>query len=140
MPIGLAPYININLLTPLYCQILLPHSGQKTVTVSKKSFEKLNKLYVTERTKQPNLSFASFISESALVELERRKILREAQLVSLIGFGDDSVILKDARKENQLIEVQIRDKKLKCITEGRSDCIHVGFALALPEVRKALNK
>ena len=67
-------------------------------------------------------------------------ILREAQLVSLIGFGDDNVILKDARRENQLIEVQIKAKKLKCLTEGKFDCIQVGFALALPEVRKALNK
>lgn len=140
MHLSVAPYININLLTPKQYLYSLPHSGQKTVTVSRKTFERLNKSYAAQRTKQPNLSFASFISESALIELERRKILREAQLVSLIGFGDDNVILKDARKENNLIEVQIRDKKLKCITEGKFDCIHVGFALALPEVRKALNK
>ncbi len=77
----------------------MPHSGQKTVTVSKQTFERLNKIYKEEKTKQPNLSFASFVSESALIELERRKIVREAQLISLVGFGDDSVILKDVRKE-----------------------------------------
>lgn len=96
--------------------------------------------YQLEITKQPNLSFASFIAESAVIELERRQILKEAQLISLVGFGEDSVILKDAKKENKLIEVQIRDKRLKCTTEDKFDCIHVGFALALPEVRKALNK
>jgi len=58
----------------------------------------------------------------------------------LVGFGEDTVILKDAKKVNRLIEVQIRDKKAKCITEDKFDCIHVGFALALPEVRQALNK
>ncbi len=93
-----------------------------------------------EVAKQPSLSFASFIAESAIVELERRQILREAQLISLVGFGEDIVILKDAKKENRLIEVQIRDRRLKCITEDKFDCIHVGFALALPEVRKALDK
>jgi hypothetical protein len=67
-------------------------------------------------------------------------MLREAQLISLIGFGDDSVILKDVRKDGRLIEVQIRNKSLKCLYDNNSDCIHVGFALALPEVRKVLNK
>ncbi|HET7149235.1 MAG TPA: hypothetical protein VFI73_12130 [Candidatus Nitrosopolaris sp.] len=74
------------------------------------------------------------ISESALIELERRKILKEAQFISLIGFGDDAVILKDLRKDGRLIEVQVRNRNVKCISEDKFDCIHVGFALALPEV------
>lgn len=118
----------------------MPQRGQKTITVSGKTLKKLEHKYQLERTKQPNLSFASFIAESAIIELERRQILKEAQLISFVGFGEDSVILKDAKKENRLIEVQIRDKRLKCITEDKFDCIHVGFALALPEVRKALDK
>jgi hypothetical protein len=72
--------------------------------------------------------------------LERRKILREAHFISLIGFADDAVILKDVRKDGRLIEVQIRNNYLKCLHDNNSDCIHVGFALALPEVRKILNK
>ena len=83
---------------------------------------------------------SSINTTNIIIELERRQILQEAQLISLVGFGEDSVILKDAKKENRLIEVQIRNRRLKCITEDRFDCIHVGFALALPEVRKALDK
>jgi hypothetical protein len=74
------------------------------------------------------------------MELERRKILREAQFISLVGFGDDAVILKDVRKDGRLIEVQIKNRNLKCLSEDKFDCIQVGFALALPEVRKILNK
>jgi hypothetical protein len=118
----------------------LPKPGQKTITVSGKSLSELEHKYSIEKTKHPNLSFAAFVSESALIELERRRILREAQFISLIGFNDDGVILKDMRKNGRLIEVQVRNKNLKCITEDTFDCIHVGFALALPEVRKALNK
>ena len=118
----------------------MPQPGQKTVTVSGKVLAQLEDNYKREKTKRPNLSFAAFVSESALIELERRKILREAQFISLIGFGDDSVILKDVRKDGKLIEVQIRSKNLKCLYDDSSDCIHVGFALALPEVRKVLNK
>jgi len=123
-----------------YYIYLLPQKGQKTVTVSGKVLSKLEGIYKLEKVKRPNLSFASFISESALIELERRNILREAQQISVIGFGDDSVILKDVRKIDRFIEVQVRDRKLKCISDNKFDCIHVGFALALPEVRRALNK
>jgi hypothetical protein len=123
-----------------YYIYLLPQKGQKTVTVSGKVLSKLEGIYKLEKVKRPNLSFASFISESALIELERRNILREAQQISVIGFGDDSVILKDVRKIDRFIEVQVRNRKLKCISDNKFDCIHVGFALALPEVRRALNK
>jgi hypothetical protein len=108
--------------------------------VSGKDLAQLEDNYKREKVKRPNLSFAAFVSESALIELERRKILREAQFILLIGFGDDSVILKDVRKDGKLIEVQIRSKNLKCLHDDSSECIHVGFALALPEVRKVLNK
>ena len=118
----------------------MPQPGQKTVTISGKALTQLEDNYKLEKAKRPNLSFATFVSDSALIELERRKILREAQFISLVGFGDDAVILKDIRKSGRLIEVQIRNKNLRCISEDKFDCIHVGFALALPEIRKVLNK
>lgn len=118
----------------------MPKPGQKTITVSGRSLSELENKYATEKTKRPSLSFAAFVSESALIELERRRMLKEAQFISLMGFTDDTVILKDVRKNGRLIEVQIRNKNLKCISENSSDCIHVGFSLALPEVRKALSR
>ena len=118
----------------------MPQLGQKVITVSGKRLIQLQKIYEKEKIKQPNLKFATFIAESAIIELERRKILKEAQLLSLVGFGDDCVIIKDIRKPERLFEVQIRGNSLKCIGDDKSDCIHVGFSLALPEVRKALSR
>jgi len=120
--------------------LFMPKPGQKTVTVSGRALRELELKYEMERDKHPDLSFATFISESALIELERRKMLKEAQLISLIGFNDDTVILRDVRKGGRLIEVQIKNKNLKCLSEDTFDCIHVGFALALPEVGRALNR
>jgi hypothetical protein len=111
----------------------MPQPGQRTITFSGKVLKKLEEIYTLEKNKNPSLSFASFVSESALIELERRQILKEAPLISLIS-------LKYLRKNNRLIEVQIRNKNLKCISDDKFDCIHVGFTLALPEVRKALSK
>jgi hypothetical protein len=62
--------------------------------------------------------------------------LKEAQFISVIGFEDNILIVRDLRKAGQLIEVHIKNKK--CIADDDFDCIHVGFVLALPEVRMAL--
>jgi len=119
----------------------VPKSGQKTVTMSGKMLKQLEAKYEEEKVRRPNLSFAAFVSESALMELERKNILKEAQFISVVGFNDDILTLKDARKNNRFFEVQIKGRKLRCITDNNSsDCAHVGFALALPEVRKALNR
>ena len=72
------------------------------------------------------------------MELERRNILKEAQFISVIGFEDNILIVRDLRKAGQLIELHIKNKKLKCIADDDFDCKHVGLALALPEVRMAL--
>ena len=57
---------------------------------------------------------------------------------TVIGFEDNILIVRDLRKAGQLIEVHIKNKKLKCIADDDFDCIHVVFELALPEVRMAL--
>lgn len=136
---GYKHFLNVTFINLKNTNTILPQLGQKTITVSGKILKRLEELYNVEKTKNPNISFALFVSESALIEIERRQILKEAQLISLISLTEDTIILKDVRKKNRLVEVQIRNKNLKCITEEKFDCIHVGFALALPEVRKALN-
>ncbi len=118
----------------------MPREGQKSVTISGRRLRELEQNFGRERKKRPNLSFASFVSELALIELERRNMLREAAFISLAAQPDgNSILLRDSRKENKIFEVQIRhDKKLICIQDKDNECVHVGFALALPEVRKAL--
>ena len=117
----------------------MPQTGQKTITVSGKHLLELQKKYDLEREKHPGISFASFIAESALMELERRQLVREAAFISLIGMHDDMITLKDS-KTKRFVEVQIKNQKLKCLTDDSTNCIHVGFTFALPEVRKALGK
>lgn len=117
---------------------ILPQHGQKTITMSGKRLEKLEEKYKQEKNRHPTLSFSAFITESAIMELERRQILREAQFISLIGIHDNVVTLKDARNNEKFIEVQIGERKAKCLSDGTSDCIHVGFVYALPEVMRTL--
>jgi len=118
----------------------LPKPGQKTITISGDRLGKLEKKFEIEKSKRPSLTFTGFITEAALMELERQNLLREAQLISLIAENNGIITLKDFRKK-RFVEVQIKEDKIKCLdTECGSDCIHVGFTLALPEVRKQLKK
>lgn len=94
--------------------------------------------YQEEKNKRPTLSFAAFIAESALMELEHRRLIREAASISLVGLFDNTITLKDARNKERFVEVQIKEKSIKCLADNVDSCIHVGFALALPEVRKIL--
>jgi len=119
---------------------ILPNPGQKTITMSGKRLKELEQKYNIEKKKHPTVSFASFIAESALMELERRQIIREAFFISLIDIHEDVITLKDARNRDKFIEVQIKNNRIKCLTDNKQECIHVGFVLALPEVRKALKE
>lgn len=117
----------------------MPNAGQKTVTLSGEALRKLEARYERELKKTPGLAFAAFVADSALMELERRDMLRESGSISFVTFEDDMVILKDTRGQNsKFFEVQRKGKLLKCLTDDSMDCVHVGFALALPEVRRAL--
>lgn len=112
----------------------MPKPGQRSLTVSGDVLKKLNKAYKEERKKHPSLTFAGFISETALLELERRNILERSQYLSLIGFQDNILYLKDAKNLKNIIQVYLKDGSLYCENDDSFNCIHVGFALALPEV------
>lgn len=118
----------------------MPNIGQKTITMSGERLKELEEKYNLEKKSHPTLSFAAFVAESALMELERRQIIRNAPFISLVGIHDNIVTLKDARNREKFVEVQIKDKKIQCLSDEKSDCIHVGFVLALPEIRKALTE
>jgi len=119
--------------------MILPKTGQKTVTVSGEKLSRLEENYNQEKITRPSLTFAGFIAESALMELERRNMLREAAFISFIGENNGIVTLKDFIDDGKFIEVQITGENPVCIYHnGSKECIHVGFVLALPEVRKRL--
>jgi hypothetical protein len=119
----------------------LQKTPQKTITVTGEKLTKLEAKYNQEKASRPSLTFAGFIAESALMELERQNLLREAQFISFVGENNGIITLKDYRDDKQFIEVQVTDQGPICINDnGSKDCIHVGFVLALPEVRKRLPK
>lgn len=113
----------------------MPKTGQKTITVSGDKLVKLEAKYKQEKVRRPSLTFAGFVAESAVINLESQNLLREAAFISFIGENNGIITLKDAKRENRFVEVQIAEDGPICLDDDNSTkCIHVGFVLALPEV------
>ena len=84
-------------------------------------------------------SYAGFgLEQASIVELEKNKLLNQARFLSVIGYHYDILYLVDSRECQRIYEIQLFDKKLKCLYDNSDNCIHVNFASALYEVSKVL--
>ena len=87
-------------------------------------------------------SFSKYVNDLILETIEADEALSLAapyiEKSALIG---NSVLLKD-NKLGRMIEVQIDSKKrdLFCMFDKRTDCVHVGFACALPQVYAVMKR
>ena len=50
----------------------------------------------------------------------------------------NSIMIKD-NKIGRLVEVQVHGKELVCLYCKKNDCVHVGFAYAIPEVYRVMS-
>lgn len=116
----------------------MPQENQKTITMSGERLANLESKFKQTKSHQPGLSFASFVVDSALMELERKDLVSQALFISLVALQDNVVVLRDLRRDMEFVEVMIKDGSLVCRTCDDA-CVHVGFAWALPEVRRALS-
>src|SRR3989338_3745875 len=46
---------------------------------------------------------------------------------------DDKISIVDSKKR-KIIEVQLKDDDLFCLEDETNNCVHIGFALSLPEI------
>ena len=111
----------------------MPRTGQKSLTVSEKVFEEImqerQKLSTSSRT---DIGLNMFLEY--LISLHREWSKKMPRL-SKFGLYDNKVGIFDSKKR-QIIEIRIVDGELRCPTCESDECIHVGFALSLDEVRK----
>jgi hypothetical protein len=77
-----------------------------------------------------------YINTVLLEAIERDKFLQTyAPFLSKIGFEDNILFVRDA-KLGKTGEIYLRDRILYCNVCDSKDCIHIHYALALPETAK----
>jgi hypothetical protein len=84
-------------------------------------------------------TFNGFVNHILWHVIESDRVLRErAPYMSFVGFTDSGLAIKDERI-GRIVEVRIvPGGDMFCDLDQRNDCVHVGFAYAIPEVYMAM--
>ena len=93
-------------------------------------------------TRKGITSFAGYITSTLEEMMEKNEVFaRYAPFMQEFGFdeGTNTIYIKDNRT-NRIAGVTVREKSLTCDVDQRDDCVHVGFAYALPQVYKVMDK
>jgi hypothetical protein len=118
----------------------MPDRGFKTITVTERLYQQ-----VKERAKKENRSAARFVSEILETFLYvEEELSGHAPLLELISLDSNAVIVRD-KKKDRVVGVRSRASKsgrvgLYCELDKTGYCPHGAFAVALPQVRKAIRR
>jgi hypothetical protein len=77
-----------------------------------------------------------YVNSVLLEAIERDRFLQSyAPSLSKIGYEGSILFIRDARK-NETTEIYLRERALYCNVCDEKDCVHIHYALALPETAK----
>ncbi|MHB1868987.1 MAG: hypothetical protein ACYCPP_08585 [Nitrososphaerales archaeon] len=116
----------------------MPKEGFSAITIHSQVHDKAHSVY-QEKVKSGKIkgkSFSRYINDIILETVEADEMLSlAAPHIQLSALVDNSILLKD-NKLNRIVEVQVRgkEKDLFCVLDKRNDCVHTGFAYAIPQV------
>lgn len=112
-----------------------PGSRRKpTVAIKDEVYDKA-KAKATEK----GLTLVDYVNDIISQSIEKEAFLKSyAPYLEKISAGD-TIILRDT-KIKKIVEVYLKDSKLHCSNDENHDCIHVYYAMGLPEVGKLKKK
>lgn len=104
---------------------------EPTVAIRHAIYKKLH-----ERAEKQGTGLVSYVNDILASSLEKDEFLKMyAPHLSKKGIADNCLIIWDDMKK-RVAEVWLREQKLVCDLCQKDDCIHVHFALALPDIAK----
>jgi len=122
----------------------MPKEGFAVITIHSLANEKAHTRY-DQKVKAgeiKNKSFSRYVNDMIMETIEADEALSLAAPHLEVSALVDGSILLDDHKLSRLVEVLIRGKErdLVCTYHKRNDCIHVGFAYAIPQVYVNMKK
>jgi hypothetical protein len=114
--------------------------GWSPISVTVELYDRLNDIYESDNKRPENQKFSPWINTILQKFADHSQALK--QYGPFLEFKDTSenMIHIFDHKLNKSIDVYINGKKkeLQCETDKKTDCLHVGFCFAIPEVYKVL--
>jgi len=120
----------------------LPKEGFSVITITQLAHDRAKQRYdKKQKTGQlDNKSFSRFLNDLIIESIEADENLSlQAPMMQKIGLQDNSIMIKD-NKIGRIVEVQVHGKDLICMLDERKDCVHVGYAYAIPEVYRIMSE
>ncbi len=106
--------------------------GEKLVVLKPTVVKKLEEYYKSGTIKAPD--FTNFVNELLLMNVEKDAFLRKyAPKLAKVAYEDNILFIKDFELD-RTVEIYLRDHHLYCNLDNSKDCVHIHYALALPEV------
>ena len=112
---------------------MVKRGGKEVITVEifKETYNAMKVVAARKRW-----SAKDYINTVLMEAIERDKFLRSyAPSLSKVGYEDDILFIRDT-KLGKTAEIYLRDRSLYCSVCESNDCVHIHYALALPEVAK----
>jgi len=87
-----------------------------------------------------NFEIKKYINELLAMNIEKDAFLKKyAPFLEKVGLRDNVLLLKD-NKLHEYVEIFLKNEKLYCAEDESANCIHIHFALALPELGRITSK
>src|SRR5919109_823113 len=112
---------------------MVKRGGKEVITVEifKETYDTMKLIAIRRRW-----SAKEYINSVLTEAIERDKFLQSyAPSLSKVGYEEDILFVRDA-KLKETAEIYLRDRSLYCNICESKDCVHIHYALALPEVAK----
>jgi hypothetical protein len=112
---------------------MVKRGGKEVITVEifKETYDAMKVIATGKRW-----STKDYINSVLVEAIERDKFLQSyAPSLSKVGYEGDILFVRDA-KLRETAEIYLRDRSLYCNVCESKDCVHIHYALALPEVAK----
>jgi hypothetical protein len=120
----------------------LPKEGFSVITITQLAHDKAKQRYDKKQKigQLENKSFSKYVNDLIIESIEADENLSlQAPMMQKIGLQDNSIMIKD-NKIGRIVEVQVHGKDLICMLDERKDCVHVGYAYAIPEVYRLMSE
>lgn len=120
----------------------MPKPGWTTITVSDERFRGIKSIFENDKRRPQNQRFGSWF-DNLLHEMiaYEEDLQKYGSFISIETISENHIILSDhITKKHIFVNLNSQAKRLECEQDNASDCIHVGFCLAIPSIYRILVK
>lgn len=113
--------------------------GWKTVLLREEVVSRLERLKDQKQAGKPRkIALGAFIEDLIWPVIEGDELLRKyGPFLEEVAVEENKIFIKDNRI-GELVELTFRDNVLFCNRDHSDNCVHIGFAWALPKVYKVM--